>query len=45
MTTITASDEAYVKILKQRHRMEEGAGKVVSISEALDALLEGLYVG
>ena len=42
MATITASLEALDKILKQRHRMEEVSGMGVSLSDALDALLEGL---
>jgi hypothetical protein len=40
MATINASEEAHLKIMKQRRKMEEEADKVVSISEALDVLLE-----
>ena len=39
MTTINASDEAYIRILKRRRKMEEKSGKIVSVSEALDVLL------
>jgi hypothetical protein len=40
MATINASQEAHLKIMKQRRKMEEKEGKVISISEALDVLLE-----
>ena len=45
MTAINASPGAYEKILDQRHFMEEASGRVVSISDALDALMEGIYEG
>jgi hypothetical protein len=41
MTTINASQEAHLLIMRQRHKMEEeAAGKIVSISDALDVLLD-----
>jgi hypothetical protein len=39
MATVNASQQAHLKIMKQRRKMEE-EGKVISISEALDVLLE-----
>jgi hypothetical protein len=40
MATINTSEKAHLKIMKQRRKMEEEEGKVISISEALDVLLE-----
>jgi len=39
MATINASLEAHVKVMKQRRKMEEKSGRVISIADALDALL------
>ena len=39
MTAINTSEEAHRTIMKQKHKMEEESGKVVSMSEALDVLL------
>ena len=40
MATINASFEAHTKIMRQRRKMEEESGKVISIANALDVLLE-----
>lgn len=37
--TIAASEDAYKKVFAKRRKMEEESGKVVSMTEALDALL------
>ena len=39
MATINASQEAHLKIMRQRRKMEEESGKVISIAGALDVLL------
>jgi hypothetical protein len=39
MATMNASEEAHIRVMRQRRKMEEKEGKVVSISEALDVLL------
>ncbi len=39
MVTITATQEAYEKILKQRQALEYKAGKAIGLSTALDSLL------
>jgi hypothetical protein len=40
MVAVNASSEAHLKIMGQRRKMEEEEGKVVSISDALDVLLD-----
>lgn len=40
MKTINTSEEAYKKVLEKKQAMEKESGKVVSMAEALDRLLE-----
>lgn len=40
MTTINVSEGAYLRILRQKQKLEEKRKKLVPISEAVDVLLE-----